>query len=95
MDTAWKIVLEPVGENPKDDPEIEDGEMGRNESALVLYLMFGNGGAKQEVSRVGFVRRNSANAEVEFRDQLDAEMDKARAALEAITAMTENAGTLQ
>lgn len=83
MPTDWKIIAEPQGKNPADDPKKADGEQGDNEGAMVVYLA-GPGFGRQEVSRVGFIRRNTANPEVPFEEQFRAEVDKAQAALRIV-----------
>lgn len=63
----WKVEIEPEGKND-----------GVNEGGLVIYL--NNGSKREEVSAVGWVRRNTGNPDVEFEPQLKKEYAKAQVA---------------
>lgn len=80
---------EAVGSSSSSEPE-----QGLNEGGMIVYVTNANG-AKQEVSRVGFVRRNSKNPKVPFDKQLRAEIDKARAAVGALNEQFVGTGELQ
>jgi hypothetical protein len=67
---AWKVIIEPVGENPTAE--------GLNDSGLGVVLA--NGEARKELSRVAFVRRNSAHPRVSFGEQLRKELARAEVA---------------
>jgi len=88
----WKVVMRPEGNNPAPDPDAEEGSQGRNEGGMVIYLE--NAGVREEVSRVAFVRENSTHPDVSFTDALQAEMNTAHAAVDALKEWTANAGTL-
>jgi hypothetical protein len=59
---------------------------------MVIYLE--NQGVREEVTRVAFERANSTHPEVEFKDQLRAEVSKAHDAVAALREMLSDAGTL-
>lgn len=80
---AWKLSARPEGRNGG----------GKNEGGLVIYLVGGNG--REEVGRVAFERQNSLHPDVEFDDQVDLEVAKAKKAIEVIEELTEQAGELQ
>jgi hypothetical protein len=67
MSEKWHVVQEPVGENPSPD--------GKNMSGVVIYIT--DGVRKVEVSRVGFVRRNTVNKTIGFRRALKQQLDRA------------------
>jgi hypothetical protein len=71
---GWRVHLVPEGKNPS--------ETGKNQSGLIVYVWDGKDfdGSKQEVSRVGWVRRNSKNPKTTFVRQLEKEVKKAQAA---------------
>lgn len=71
MRHAWTVVVQPRTDN-----------LGKNKGGLVVALT--DGDASHEVSRVAYVRRNSKNPDVEFGDQLDAEIEKAQRAADAV-----------
>lgn len=88
---GWRVVLEPHGENPGRVAQVagavasaagSDTQVGKNTGGLVIYVT--NGASKDEVSRVGFIRRNTKNPRVTFEKQLDAELAKARKAAQKI-----------
>jgi hypothetical protein len=82
---AWTLTLAPHGSNP-------GSEEGRNEGGMVVYLV--NGGQREEVARVAWMRENSTNPDVAFQDQLDNEVAKAKHALAVLEELTANQGTL-
>lgn len=79
----YKIVAEAIGSN----------ENKKNEGGLVIKLYHGSHGM-QEVSRVGYIRRNTKNPKVSFDDQLTAELDRARAALRLLNEQFNATGQL-
>jgi hypothetical protein len=96
---AWTIICKPEGRNGAAAPEAlaaaEPGEavQGENQGGMVIYLA--DGSSRHEVSRVGFVRRNSKNPKVKFEDQLDKELAKAYKSAEMLNAAAEGKGVLQ
>lgn len=66
--TGWMVECEPEGKN--DD--------GVNEGGMIVWLV--KDGEREEVSTVGFIRRNSANPDIEFEQALEAEVAKAKVA---------------
>jgi hypothetical protein len=99
---GWRIVVEPEGKNPgAPPPPVEGAEQtdeipqGTNEGGMIVYLADDGGHSKREVSRVAWVRRNGANPDVAFHEQLRAEVDKAKQAIDLINELTAGAGQLQ
>lgn len=90
----WRIVVRPEGANPGRATD-DDDDQGINEGGMVVYLVEGNGGRRQEVSRVAWVRENSLHPEVPFDEQLEAVIHRARTAVEQINRLFVDAGTLQ
>jgi hypothetical protein len=88
----WKVVMRPLGNNPAPNADAEDGEQGRNEGGMVIYLE--NQSVREEVTRVAFERANSTHPDVSFRDQLAHEMQTAHDAVAALKEMLSDAGTL-
>lgn len=88
----WKVVMRPEGRNPALDPDAEEGSQGRNEGGLVIYLE--NGGVREEVSRVAFVRANSTHPDMDFKTALAGEIETAQTAVTALNDMLSGAGTL-
>lgn len=92
----WKVIIEPEGKNPglldkaKSAVKPEHGNTG----GLVIYLTGDNGQNRQEVSRVGYVRRNTKNPKTSFEKQLAEELKKANAAVEALNSAAGD-GSLQ
>jgi hypothetical protein len=89
MAGSWKIVFEPEGKTTYMDPDGDDDE-GRNEGAMKVLLV--NGSFREEVSRVGFVRRNSKNPDAEYAEQLAKEYDKAQASLRVLNEQFQSSG---
>jgi hypothetical protein len=89
MAGKWKIVCEPEGKTTYMNPDGDDDE-GRNEGAMKVLLV--NGSFREEVSRVGFVRRNSKHPDVDYADQLTAEVEKARASVVVLNEQFEFSG---
>jgi hypothetical protein len=71
----WTVVSEPVEANPS----ATDG----NEGGLIIRLKRGDG-EEFEVTRVGYVRRNSKNPGRTFEEQRTIELDKAYLACETL-----------
>lgn len=69
----WSVVCEPV------DDTLANGQ---NRSALMILLT--DGTERFECMRVGLVRRNTKNKDVEFAQQLQAELDKVHECAETI-----------
>lgn len=90
----WKIVVDIEGKNPGDAKE-DDESQGINQGGFVIFAQLGDGYGRREVSRVAFIRRNSANPDVSFAEQLGIEMTKAKEAVAAANELFANAGTLQ
>lgn len=63
----WKVILEPLAENPDD--------AGRNMSGVVLYIE-DETGVRKEHSRVAYMRRNAKNPEVPFKRQLRSSLEQ-------------------
>jgi hypothetical protein len=82
--SAWRIVCEPVGNNPGSKPAGRSKTKGRNESGIVVYLASTGHGGKHEVQRVAFERKNSAHPDVSFEDQLERTIETARTAVAKI-----------
>jgi hypothetical protein len=66
----WRIEAEPDGEND-----------GVNNCGMVIWLV-SDQGDRQEVEAVGFIRENSRNPEITYREQLGASTRKAKQALD-------------
>lgn len=109
MSTTWKVITEAEGNNPAEIPKTpgildkalpwrnsegsdETAEQGANMGGMIVLLT--NGSARQEVSRVAFIRRNSKHPEVSFQAQLDAEISKAKAAADTMNGLVSD-GSLQ
>lgn len=76
-------MMNPIGKND-----------GKNEGGVVLYVQSGSYG-RQEVSRVGWIRRNTKNPDVSFEAQLKAEVAKAKQAISEMNELVSAAGVLQ
>jgi hypothetical protein len=98
---TWQIIVQPEGKNGvlpsgADQPASGETVQGENQTGMVIYLTEeGTGSAKREISRVGFVRRNTKNPKVKFDDQLEKELGKARKSRDLLNSLAENAGVLQ
>jgi peptide subunit release factor 1 (eRF1) len=79
MAGKWEIVCKPEGKTEYRNP---DEEYGVNMGAMRVLLV--NGDFRDEVSRVGFVRRNTKNPDTGYKEQLHKEVDKARASVEIL-----------
>ena len=91
-----RVLVEPQGRNPGPLPEGEEapeGTQGTNQGGMIIYIS-GSDFGRQEVARVAWVRRNSKNPDVPFADQLRAEVDKAKQAIDVINELTAGAGEL-
>jgi hypothetical protein len=97
MPSNWKVLVEPEGRNPGPPPEGEEppkeGAQGTNQGGMVVYLTGAHGG-RHEVARVAWVRRNSKNPDTAFEEQLRAEVDKAKKAVEVMEELTAGASEL-
>jgi hypothetical protein len=67
--SEWKIEVEPEGKN----------ENNKNEGAAIVFLS--NGSKREEVGAVAFAREHSNNPLVEFDDQLDRVVARAKKVL--------------
>lgn len=97
---SWSVICEPVGENPGVVKRAAGAVTGsesepENIGGIVIYVT--NGASKQEVSRVAWVRRASVckNPKTSFEKQLDKEITKARAAVEALNNQFVSSGEMQ
>jgi hypothetical protein len=95
---TWQIIVQPEGKNGvlpsgADQPASGETVQGENQTGMVIYLV--EGGARREISRVGFARRNTKNPKVKFEDQLEKELAKARKSRDLLNSLAENAGVLQ
>jgi hypothetical protein len=95
---TWQIIVQPEGKNGvlpsgADQPASGETVQGENQTGMVIYLV--EGSSKREISRVGFVRRNTKNPKAKFDDQLEKELGKARKARDILNGLAENAGVLQ
>lgn len=101
---VWRVVAEPVGENPGLKPDAQK-RLGRkaakeadpvkdkaNVGGIVIYLA--KGGVKEEVTRVGFIRSTSENPRAKFKDKLDEMVEISRQACEVLNKLTPD-GPLQ
>lgn len=84
---AWSVICRPAEGNPKGN--------GRNLGGLVVLLADGADEEEHEVTRVAFTRRRSRNPNVPFEEQLQVELEKARRAAEALTALEREYETLR
>jgi hypothetical protein len=79
----WSVALDAVADEDEWPPDRRRRpRVKRNLSGIVVSLT--DGEEYVEVSRVAFVRRNSRNPEAEFPVQLEAEIEKAELAAEAL-----------
>lgn len=97
---TWQIIVQPEGKNGvlpsgADQPASGETVQGENQTGMVIYLVEENGSGKREISRVGFVRRNTKNPKAKFDDQMEKELGKARKARDILNSLAENAGVLQ
>jgi hypothetical protein len=84
-DVPWNVICEPHGNNPGFIKRaLRSGETPENTGGIIVYLV--NGSAKQEVSRVAYIRRARVckNPSRTFKAQLQIEVDKAREAASKI-----------
>lgn len=100
----WNVVAEPVGANPglkpaaakrlgrtraeKDDAKADKANVG----GVIIYLT--NGRIKEEVTRVGFIRKESANPKDGFKKKLDEMVQVAREAADTLNGLNPD-GPLQ
>jgi hypothetical protein len=111
--SKWHVVIEPQGQNPGSITKRASGLVDRakaaitgtessqgetvveNTGGMIIYLA--NGSARHEVTRVAFVRRDTAcmNPGTEFKDQLRAEQEKAQEAARVMNDLLANAGVMQ
>jgi hypothetical protein len=97
---TWQIIVQPEGKNGvlpsgADQPASGETVQGENQTGMVIYLTEGAPARRREISRVGFVRRNTKNPKVKFDDQLEKELGKARKSRDLLNSLAENAGVLQ
>jgi hypothetical protein len=93
--STWRVVAEPEGNNPGllDKAKAALSNQEGNTGGMIIYVT--NGTLKEEVSRVGFVRRNTKNPKTSFENQLRKELDKARTAATSINDLLDGSGDLQ
>lgn len=84
----FKIEAKPVGANGTKTP-------GKNEGGLVINLVSTSSGAREEVGRVAFERKNSSHPDVDAPTQIKTYMDAAKAAVDAVNDLLDSSGTLQ
>lgn len=84
--TKWDIDIVPEGDHGESNP-------GVNQGGLVIYLVSPSG-AKEEFSRVAFVRRNSKNTKTSFKNQWQREKARAMEALKVLNESMSDVGTL-
>jgi hypothetical protein len=89
MAGKWNIVCEPEGKTTYMNPDGDDDE-GRNEGAMKVLLV--NGSSREEVARVGFVRRNSKNPDKAYSDVLTDVVETARASVKLLNEQFEFSG---
>jgi len=89
----WVVVAEPVGANPQLEKtgtrkrrtgESKEAKERDNVGGVVVYVQRTNGNQREEVARVGFVRKTSENPKVSFKDQLDEIMAIASTTVETL-----------
>lgn len=68
----------------------DNGDTSEQNRSGVAVLVDG-----KEITRVAFVRRFGANPEVDFKAQLDVEVDKAKTAVDKINELFAEAGSMQ
>lgn len=90
MAGTYKIVCKPEGKYA--DRKDDEGE-DENRSAMIVALV-DEGATKQEVCRVGFVRRNTKHPDVSFQDQLTESLGTARAAAQILNEQLAGDGDL-
>jgi hypothetical protein len=89
MTDVWRIACRPEG---RYEPAADDAE-SVNTGGMVVYLVHGS--SRQEIARVGFVRRNTMNPDAEFADKLREVVDTAREAAKMIAELTTTQEGLQ
>lgn len=89
MTDVWRIACRPEG---RYEPASGDAE-SVNTGGMVVYLV--HGPSRQEIARVGFVRRNTMNPDAEFADKLREVVDTAREAAKMIAELTTTQEGLQ
>jgi hypothetical protein len=81
----WSVAIDAVADEDEWPPDRRRRpRYKRNLSGILISLT--DGEEHVEVSRVAFVRRNSRNPEAEFASQLEAEIEKAELAADALNA---------
>lgn len=101
MKRMWHIIAKPVGRYVKPsgedaEPTSPEGMEERerlNQSHVAVLLV--SGGHTEVISRVGFARRHTKNPDTELKDQLKIEVDKARAARDAMAELLGDPETLR
>jgi hypothetical protein len=96
----WRVVCEPEGNNPGILGKAKaaasmavSGDEPENMGGMVIYLT--NGTSKEEVSRVGWIRRATKNPKTSFEKQLSKEVEKATASADTLNNLAKTAGVLQ
>lgn len=90
----WKIVFDVEGQNPDAASLAKNAKTGKNEGGFVVKLVHTGSAADQEVTRVAFERKNSLYPDVSFGDQVQAEVEKARTAVELLNEQLVGVGEL-
>lgn len=93
MTDVWRIACRPEGRYELTEGDTDEERESVNTGGMIVYLM--HGGTRQEIARVGFVRRNTMNPEAEFADKLREVVDTAREAAKMIAELTSTQEGLQ
>jgi hypothetical protein len=91
MTDVWRIACRPEGRYEPASGD-EDAE-SVNRGGMIVYLVHAS--SRQEIARVGFVRRNTMNPDAEFADKLREVVDTAREAAKMIAELTTTQEGLQ
>lgn len=79
----WIVLAEVEGKNPGLVAKAKQALSGRNEGGVIVRLG-DNAGRIEEVARVGFMRRNTANPDDQFKSRLDHVLEIANGAAQAL-----------
>jgi len=93
---SWQVVAEPVGANPGLKPKAagrtrktgtaDEKKTKDNVGGVVVYLV--RGVQKEEVARVGFIRKTSENPTASFEDKLDEVIETAKRTADTLNKLT-------
>lgn len=97
----WNIIAKPVGRYVKapgedkapDSPEAIEERERLNQSHVAVMLV--SGSHTEVIARVGFARRHTKNPDTEMKAQIQIEVDKARAARDAMAELLGDPETLR